>query len=166
MFSQFTHCVQVFYTVSIITLSVIAVERYLVICRTKRPRHSKTTCIRITAAIWFVSLAFCSPLFHAWVMSPNKYNRMECYNIRWSDRARFIYYSVHAGVVYLLPLCLMVSRDGTRNVSLFIYFSFSFLTPEMISFFLHKDDSYSKLHINFDEHHIPKLWRLTLAERI
>ena len=100
--------IEVFYTVSIITLSVISLERYFIICRTKRPRRSKITSIKIAGVIWAISFAFCSPLFYGWMAAPNAHGKIECYNNRWSNDARFIYYSLHAFFVYILPLCVML----------------------------------------------------------
>lgn len=100
--------IEVFYTVSIITLSVISVERYMIICRTKTAKRSTTTCIKISAIIWLGSFLFCSPLFSAWMTSTNKNGKIECYNDRWSHKSRLVFYTVHAFCVYILPLCLMI----------------------------------------------------------
>ena len=118
--------IEVFYTVSIITLSVIAVERYLIICRTKTAKRTTWMCIKISIIIWLGSFVFCSPLFDAWMASPNKEGKMECYNNRWSHKSRLIFYTIHALFVYFLPLCLMVfthyklsttlNRSAQRNV--------------------------------------------------
>ena len=100
--------IEVFYTASIITLSVIAVERYLIICRTRRTKRTPLACIKVSGVIWLVSFVFCSPLFYAWTATPNKDGKVECYNNRWSNQARLIFYTIHAFFVYLLPLGLMI----------------------------------------------------------
>lgn len=100
---------EVMYTVSILTLICVAIERYLSVCHhefTYTKTNSK--CIKISALIWMVAVLLCSPLFYGWTAKVDESGHMRCNSNRWSDKQRMIFYGVHTFVVYVIPLVSMI----------------------------------------------------------
>lgn len=54
------------YTVSILSLCAVAIQRYILICRVKRNKPSTEWCLRVCCFIWIISIIICSPLFYAY----------------------------------------------------------------------------------------------------
>ena len=58
--------IEVCFTVSILSLSAVAVERYLSICNIDHGRKSVTWCIKVCVVIWLVSFLVCAPLLYGY----------------------------------------------------------------------------------------------------
>lgn len=98
--------IEVSYTVSVLTLVGVAVERYMSICRPQHTRRSIKQTIQMIVFIWFSGFAFCAVLAYGYttIYSDNKY---QCGSYQWSNQVRLIFYITHSFLVYLLPLTLM-----------------------------------------------------------
>lgn len=114
-------------TVSVLSLTAVAIERYMSICQTKQLRKTVTWTLKVCGCIWIISILVCSPLFYAYrltdqleitttILFENKtiVNITEieitygCSTNNWSDTSGIIYFSVHGTLVYLLPLSAMI----------------------------------------------------------
>ena len=118
---------EVFYTVSILSLTAVAVERYLSICHLSKGKRSVSSCLKWIGLIWFVSILICSPLFYGYstsyvavvtspkvadVASDDAVNMTQtttliCTNNYWSPGSGIAFYSIHTSLIYLLPLLVM-----------------------------------------------------------
>ena len=58
--------IEVCYTVSILSLSAVAIERYILICHLHKTRKTVTWCLRASGLIWILSMLICSPLFYGY----------------------------------------------------------------------------------------------------
>lgn len=98
--------IEISYTVSVLTLAAIAVERYVSICKLQYKRRSIKQSIKMLLLIWLAAFLFCAVLFYGYTTKiiDNKY---QCRNEQWSNQARLIFYVTHSFLVYLLPLTLM-----------------------------------------------------------
>lgn len=119
---------EVFYTVSILSLTAVALERYLSICYLTKGKRTIKFCFKWISSIWLVSLVICSPLFYAYsttsisheqeeslYMESEKLNstlekggKVICTNNYWSPQSGIVFYSVHTTLIYILPLIVMV----------------------------------------------------------
>lgn len=100
--------IEVSYTVSICTLTVVAFERYLAICYPLRPKRKLQRAVKTCALLWLFSLLFCACLFYGYHTTPDDNNSPQCRNDFWSKKIRLLFYAIHSIVVYLLPLLIMV----------------------------------------------------------
>ena len=98
--------IEVSYTVSVLTLVGVAVERYISICRPQYTRRSIKQTIQMIAFIWLSSFAFCAVLAYGYIIIYSE-NKSQCGSYRWSNQVRLIFYITHSFLVYLLPLTLM-----------------------------------------------------------
>ena len=99
--------IEISYTVSVCTLTVVAAERYMSICyphKIKRTfRQAFCTCV----FVWMFSLIFCSGLFYGYTARFNKEGFVTCRNNHWTEKSRISFYIVHSVLVYLVPLAVM-----------------------------------------------------------
>ena len=121
--------IEVCFTVSIVSLSTVAMERYLSICHTNKTGKTVNWCLQMSAFIWVVSILVCSPLFYAYTAyteTETKENitvhvgreqhiilmttavTYDCATENWSNIPGIIYFCVHGVVVYLIPLGIML----------------------------------------------------------
>ena len=124
--------IEITYTVSVLTLSVVAVERYISICRSSlRQNVMNSQSLKCTGFIWFAALLICSPqIYGRSVRSSNK-GSMHCDTNYWSCEVKLIYYSIHTLVVYVIPLLIMVTTN---------YIIFTFLRNKIrITVDLHRE---------------------------
>ena len=99
------YLIEVSYTVSVLTLTVMAKDRYEVV---KKPLENKKTIkqnIVILLSVWLFSLASCSVLTYAYTMQTVN-DTLKCEN-RFSSKEKLIYYAVQSVVVYFVPMVIM-----------------------------------------------------------
>ena len=99
------YLIEVSYTVSVLTLTVMAKDRYEVV---KKPLENKKTIkqnIVILFSIWLFSLASCSVLTYTYTMQAVN-DTLKCEN-RFSSKEKLIYYAVQSAVVYFVPMVIM-----------------------------------------------------------
>lgn len=102
--------IEVTYSVSAISLSVLALERYLSICRaSQRQRRLSSECFRCAALIWLVALVVCSPQgYSRTAVLRNETGLVNCRNTYWSGEANVIYFSIQMILLYVIPLGLIL----------------------------------------------------------
>ena len=118
--------VEVCFTVSILSLSGVAFERYTSICHSNNAKRGIKWCIRVCAFIWILSLFVCSPLAYAYTVYPyekvtsnmtvngrhsnytSRESKMRCETKYWS-KFGLIYVCLHGAFIYLFPLGVMLS---------------------------------------------------------
>ena len=107
--------IEVTYTVSIVTLTVISIKKYIIISRNEPSRNRPTkTCIKISIIIWIASILLCSPLFDSYNVSRNEKGELKCRNNGWPYKERLIYRIVITIFTYLLPLLIMTTTNRYR----------------------------------------------------
>ncbi|XP_057292502.1 neuropeptide FF receptor 2-like [Hydractinia symbiolongicarpus] len=102
------------YTISVLTLVAVAVERYVSICYPHKRKRTFKQSLYMSAALWMIAFIFCSPLFYGYFIrleetsgQTNKKSKKICANDNWSKKSRLIFYVVHSVLIYLLPLTVM-----------------------------------------------------------
>ena len=98
--------IEVSYTVSVLTLAAIAIERYASICKPQYKRRSVKQSIQMVILVWLAAFLFCAVLFYGYTTKIID-NKNQCRNEQWSNQARLIFYITHSFLVYLSPLTLM-----------------------------------------------------------
>ena len=98
--------IEISYTVSVLTLAAIAIERYVSICKPQYKRRSIKQSIQMLLLIWLAAFLFCAVLFYGYTIKLIN-NKYQCRNEQWSNQARLIFYITHSFLVYLSPLALM-----------------------------------------------------------
>ena len=100
--------IEVSYTVSVFSLTTVAVERYWSLCRPFGIIHTQAKIMKTVVLIWVVAIILCSPLFYAWGVTPNENGVNQCQSNYWAKIAEIIFYSVQTLLVYVLPLIFMI----------------------------------------------------------
>lgn len=100
--------IEMSYTVSVSTLTVVAVERYLSICYPYKPKRTMTQAVKICVLIWIFAILFCTCLLYGYSLKPDEKNKLQCSNTTWGNTSRLAFYVVHSVVVYLFPLTIMI----------------------------------------------------------
>ena len=101
---------EIAYTVSVLTLCVVAIERYISICRVNLSRNVITSkSVRCTFFIWVVSVIICLPQVYGRTVSLNGKGFLTCRSSYWSDEVKLIYYSILTVMLYLIPLAIMIT---------------------------------------------------------
>lgn len=100
--------VEASYTISVWSLAAVSIERFFSICTPHKKERTVTKCVKGAIFIWFIALFVCSPLLYGYTVLPNENNELDCSNNHWTRDAKVIYYSIHTGFVYLLPLFVMI----------------------------------------------------------
>ena len=99
---------EVMYTITILTLCVVAIERYLSVCHHNMVyNQTNSRCVKFAVTVWIVAIVICSPLFYAWTVYLNRRGYTRCGSKRWGNQHKLVYYSVHTVIVYVLPLIVM-----------------------------------------------------------
>ena len=98
--------IEVSYTVSVVTLATVAVERYLSICHPHRKKRNVRQSIHASIFIWIFAILFCGVLAYGYHSREEK-GRYKCLNDHWSKQSRLIFYIVHSLIVYFLPLLIL-----------------------------------------------------------
>ncbi|XP_033116496.1 orexin receptor type 2-like [Anneissia japonica] len=102
--------------VSIFTLTVIAVDRYLAICRSFHFHSNTRRTIGIIAMVWIVALCVVIPTSFrstrknkaTQILFPDKEWLTECYQVRWIDTGFYKSYRVFIALVtYFIPLTII-----------------------------------------------------------
>ena len=99
--------IEISYTVSVCTLTVVAAERYMSICHPHKIKRTFKQAFCTCVFVWIFSLIFCSGLFYGYTASINKEGFVTCRNNHWEERSRLSFYIVHSVLVYLVPLAVM-----------------------------------------------------------
>lgn len=106
--------VEIAYTISVLTLVAVAVERYVSICYPYKRKRTFKQSLYINAALWMIAFIFCSPLFYGYSVrleetsgQINKNRKRICANDNWSKKSRLVFYIIHSVLIYLLPLTVM-----------------------------------------------------------
>ena len=119
---------QVLYTISILSLVAVAVERYMEICLLSTVKTTLVYCVRVCLLIAVLSLVVCSPMFYSFTETkkrttsssknniPNNSSKndttfevtIECTTNNWSWGAELIFNLIHTLVAFLLPLVILV----------------------------------------------------------
>ena len=114
------------YTISILSLVAVAIERYRKIC--KDVKTTMGQCMKACALIAVLSLAVCSPTFYSFTTQPvdiiNKIttntstSSIECTTNKWNSTAELIFNIIHTLVAFLLPLVVLTFTHGKIYVKL------------------------------------------------
>ncbi|XP_066911234.1 orexin receptor type 2-like [Clytia hemisphaerica] len=99
--------IEISYTVSVCTLTVVAAERYISICHPHRIKRTFQQAYNTCVFVWMFSVIFCSGLFYGYTTSPNDDGDVVCRNDYWSTESRLSFYIVHSILVYMVPLGVM-----------------------------------------------------------
>ena len=97
------------YTVSILTLMAISRERLRAVsspllARVERSAKQKL----ILVGIWVIGILTCTPLLYAYhIVEDKETGKPKCLNKQMGDKGRQIYYSLQAGLLFLIPLVFM-----------------------------------------------------------
>lgn len=110
VYSEFTciltgYLVEVSYTVSVLTLTVMAKDRYEVVDKPLKNKKTLKQNIIIMFFVWLFSLGLCSVLTYAYTMQTVN-DTLQCVN-RFSSKEKLIYYAVQSAIVYLAPMTIM-----------------------------------------------------------
>ena len=100
--------IELSFTVSVCTLTVIAAERYMSICRPHKIRRTLKQAIKVCFCVWLFSVLFCACLMYGYGVRPDKDGVSICRNDNWSKKSRLIFYTIHSIVIYLVPLAMMI----------------------------------------------------------
>ena len=97
------------YTVSILTLVAISRERLRAVSSPLLARVEGSAERKlIPIVIWVIGILTCSPLLYAYhVVKDKKTGKSKCLNTQMGDKGRQIYYSIQAGLLFLVPLVFM-----------------------------------------------------------
>ncbi|KAJ7374177.1 DN3 thymocyte differentiation [Desmophyllum pertusum] len=100
------------YTVSILTLVAISYERLKAVSSPVLARAQNRTTERtiILKIIWVIGIASCGPLLYAYYVKKDEEtsDKSMCVNEYMGDLGRQIYYAIQAGLLFVLPLGLMI----------------------------------------------------------
>ena len=100
---------QVFYTVSILTLTAMAIDRYKYIPATSRNEKSIRSYVKVSFLIWLFSVLVCSPLTYGRIETAvHGDGNFYCEVNRWSYHVTLLYYSVFTIINYILPLLILL----------------------------------------------------------
>lgn len=99
--------IEISYTVSVCTLTVVAAERYVSICHPHKLKRTFRQAFATCAFVWLFSLVFCSGLFYGYTAGPDENGFVTCRNNHWTKDSRISFYIVHSLLVYLVPLAVM-----------------------------------------------------------
>ena len=111
------------YAVSILSLTAMAVERYLAICHLQRGARSIMMCIKWCIAIWFVSAVFASPVcylsevFAIPHISANITSLEITYTCT-SNGNDAIFRCIQFALLFILPLCVMIFAHSKILITL------------------------------------------------
>ena len=110
IYSEFTciltgYLVEASYTVSILTLTVMATDRYEVVDKPLKNKKTIKQNIIILFFVWLFSLGSCSVLTYAYTMQTVN-GTLKCVN-RFNSKEQLIYYAVQSVFVYLVPMAIM-----------------------------------------------------------
>jgi len=98
--------IELSYTVSVLTLSVVSIERYTSICKPYTKKRTLKQSVYMLLLIWIFGLCFCGVLLYGY--SEKTINGVTlCLNENWSDQYRLMFYIIHSVLVFLVPLFLM-----------------------------------------------------------
>ena len=101
-----SYLVEASYTVSVLTLTVMAKDRYEVVDKPlKKKKNTIKQNIIILFFVWLFSLGSCSVLTYAYTMQTVN-DTLKCVN-RFSRKEQLIYYAVQSTFVYLVPMAIM-----------------------------------------------------------
>lgn len=99
--------IEISYTVSICTLTVVAIERYISICHPHKLKRTSKQALKVCAGVWLFAFLFCACLFYGYCVERSDKNVMQCRNDNWSNQSRLSFYVIHSVIVYLIPLTIM-----------------------------------------------------------
>lgn len=99
--------IEISYTVSIITLVTVALERYLSICYPYKRKRTVRQSIYTSVFIWVFAVMFCGVLVSGY-QGRKEGGKYICNNDPWSKQSRLIFYTVHSVIVYILPLVILL----------------------------------------------------------
>ena len=120
--------IEVCYTVSILSLTAVTMERYYSICHLYLYHKRRVNlCLRDSGIIWLISIFVCSPLFYAYTVhigTETKVNltsteiTYRCGTQYWSKIEGLVFHCVHAAFIYILPLGIMIFAHSKIVISL------------------------------------------------
>ena len=121
---------EICYTVSILSLCAVAVERYLLICNVNNTKKTTQWCVKASALIWLISGVLCCPGLYGYTAnhqptydvgvnaSTNGFRatenittrsvRFQCSARYWSKTVYITYCCIHGAIVYLIPILIML----------------------------------------------------------
>ena len=97
------------YTVSILTLIAISRERLRAVSSPLLARVEGSGERKLTlVGIWVIGILTCTPLLYAYhIVEDKETGKSKCLNTQMGDKGRQIYYSIQAGLLFLVPLVFM-----------------------------------------------------------
>ncbi|XP_025209094.1 tachykinin-like peptides receptor 99D [Melanaphis sacchari] len=104
-FCPFIHVLSI--TVSVFTLTAIAVDRRQAILNPFSARTSKTQCLCVIALIWIAGLVLSSPMAYAQRVVFVSEDWPFCLNVNLPNNVMFVYRALLVVVQYLIPLSIM-----------------------------------------------------------
>ena len=99
--------IEVSYTVSVLTLVAVALERYISICYPYRRKRTFNQSLYMSTIIWVVGLSFCFVLGYGYTAKNDENGEFKCQNNNWSNKSRRTFYIIHSILIYLIHLSLM-----------------------------------------------------------
>ncbi|KAF0774123.1 tachykinin-like peptides receptor 99D [Aphis craccivora] len=104
-FCPFIHVLSI--TVSVFTLTAIAVDRRQAILNPFAARTSKTQCLCVIALIWIAGLVLSSPMAYAQRVVFVSEDWPFCLNVNLSNNVMLVYRALLVVVQYVIPLSIM-----------------------------------------------------------
>jgi len=90
------------YTVSVVTLTTVALERYNGICHPVQVKRTFKHAIKLCGFVWLFSALFCSCLFYSYTQKPRgKGGAVGCSNDNWSAKSRLFFYMLFTSYPWL-----------------------------------------------------------------
>ena len=122
--------IEVCYTSSTMTLTLISCERRRAVITPLRVRtNSHNEYIKLVT-LWIASLVIGSPLLFAYDMNKDASGSLICNNASFGDLGKQVYYSIHTVFIFIVPLTYMLYAQFTTFKALRARV---FLTPHVFS---------------------------------
>lgn len=112
--------IEVCLAVSMFSLTLVAMERYFLICRTNPTSRNRRTTLRMCGGVWITAIVVCFPYLYGYstenvtIMKPRNdsfYNTTikTCVGMNWPDSMPTgLWYFIHASLVYAIPFPIVI----------------------------------------------------------
>jgi len=111
-------------TVSMFSLTLVAIERYFLICRTDGAKVKSKWSSKACIGIWVASAIVLSPLFYGYGVYENRSTlsmestgsqnktKIECRILNWPKSAQLAWHHIQILVTYLLPFAIIITAHS------------------------------------------------------